>query len=439
LIWRAVANAVLLGVGIVAGMWGAPWSPMTSLPDTITITDTHNMPASARLYLTGNSWSGCFCRFADVQGSIQVDNVTGGPSQIAFFSNRYGLLFDPNVDWDPMPFEKKPFVLPDVRPLPLKVWILHGGSAVQQAADKAVQSLSSLLTNPNKPTGIRLDFRGSSDLSDTSGIRTADCGRILEQLKAHKDFDPNALNVYFTDMFNCGFYCDPAGMTCPDAHAAFVLGDAGVTVTAHEVGHALLGPDHWRGAEINENNVMLGDDSARTHLSIGQIIRMNVDRDSMLNVLSGQAGLDCDRHCPKITLDDDSSSDCLMPKPSPQPPRTLDTEVLYRSWRNCIECNAGELEALVDHASPEVVQRLSTDLTELPAQIQVRGARDVASENDLARQQRRALLALVMLRLRRSQPAAFSAIDTAYANRQQYREDVTAALERAHEFIATER
>ena len=425
---RSLGILLLLGVGS-----GAGWMVFkrSRSYDTITIADSAG-PATARLYLTGNRWGGCFCLFATVQDSIQLDNVTSGPSQVAWFASGHGVQFDPNVLWDPSPLESKPYVLPDSRSLPIKAWILYSRWKVK-AVEKAVEFLQTPFEGV-KPTGLRIDARGIVEIKEPD-TATVDCDATVEKLKMRGQFDTTAVNVYFAESFKKGeYYWDAAGMSCPDGRVNFVLANAGWTVAAHEIGHALLGADHWEAGEVSVDNVMLGDQHPnRTHLSIGQIIRMNVDQHSVLNAIESHPGLDCTRQCPSVALDDGPSG-CQIPMPSLRVQAAPSVTALYLAWRDCIECNAGELSALVDRADEAMVQQLVEALNGAPLQLAGDDPESMYKQNDLARQQRRALLALVMLG-GRGTVRARTAANTAYENRNRYRDDVKSALERAHAFI----
>lgn len=417
---------LLIGVGMASG-----WMVVKRMRsyDTVTVADSRG-PTSAGLYVTGNRWGGCFCRFATVQGSIRLDNVTSGPSQVAWFSSGHGVRFDPDVSWDPSPLETKPYVLTDPRALPIKVWILYDGWSVE-VVEKAVDFLL-IPFERAKPTGLRIDQRGIVDISG-SGTPTVDCGATVEKLKLRGQFDTAAVNVYFAESFNDGgYYWDAAGMSCAGGRANFVLASAGLTVMAHEIGHALLGPQHWEAGEVSLDNVMLGDQHPnRTHLSIGQIIRMNVDQHSVLNAIDARPGLDCARQCPSIALDDGPSG-CEIP--GPRQSGTPSPAALYLAWRDCIECDAGELSTLVDRADEATIQQLVEALSAGPRTMLGNDPETAYLRNDLARQQRRALLALVLLRGRGVQRAR-AAVDAAYDNRTGYRDDVAAAIGRAHAFV----
>jgi len=433
--WRTVA-AILVPLGLIA--IGAIIL-FTVVQDKVVIQDDSGQPGQpaqgVTVYLTGSRWGGCFCEFFALNdGSHEVGNVTGGPSVLAAFSDHNAVLFARNLPWtklggDQLPDESNPVnrLKPRID-LPIKVWILSNVSTTLQMAAAEVDDAHKVFDS-NK-TGINL-LAKSIEQPNVQNLANAGCDSIQE-LTNNGVFDPSTVNVYYANSATCGgMPCDIGGVSCAnDRRAAFVYATAGSRVLLHELGHALLGPDHWDPVVGKDNIMTAASGDTRSMVSAGQSIFMNYDKDSVLNTLRGKPGLLCAAECPSILIDPSFASCEVSPQPSAPVPSPIQT------WFDCIECTGGELDAVLAGATDATIMQLIDALRPAPAAAApapptVARSIDAAYEaNDLARHQKRALTALTALAAK-GDMRGIQAVRQAYENRQRYRVDVTEAIERA--------
>lgn len=394
--------------------------------DEIVLFDEAQHETDATVYMTGNRWGGCFCRFLDVQGHAQMDNITGGPAQLAVFSPKHGLLFKPDVPWKLDPWERKAFTVPKIAELPVAIWNLPGGSKNAEGDFTRAADMFAAMQ-----TGIKLIQPGpAGEVNEV--IKPGDaCTEMFLQLELRHKFDPAAVNVYYAAE-DPTTKTDPAGLSCPDGRVNFVFSNANDTVLAHELGHALLHDNnHWAATAVDQHNFMLpGQQGMRNHITAGQSIFMNRESGSVLNTLRNDAGLQCAVQCPNVALDF-NAPDCQIPVTPKAPPSSIETTL--NAWFDCIECRAGELETLVRRLEgpiPLLVEPLKNfkPAGEIPFD------RDFAlARNNLARQQRRAAIALSLMAQRPSGDPAMNELEQAAQNARsgRYYSDVADVVRRA--------
>ena len=106
-------------------------------------------------------------------------------------------------------------------------------------------------------------------------------------------FTAGRLNVYYV---NGAF----TGLMCTANPNVIVIGTTANNQTlAHEFGHSFSLNHTNTAAGFPSDNVMIGGGSNRTHFSVGQAFRMNVNAGSALNTNGVRVGIT--RNCPDGT------------------------------------------------------------------------------------------------------------------------------------------
>ncbi len=132
---------------------------------------------------------------------------------------------------------------------------------------------------------------------------------ILTALKASPAYVQGEFNVYYLDL---GIFSFTGANCSADRNVTFISTAASETTLAHEFGHAFaMHGNQSTGGHTNghmgftkENLMWVNGGVARSHVSLGQAFRMNVDAASMLNLNSVRSGPQ--RSCPLLS----SSPDC---------------------------------------------------------------------------------------------------------------------------------
>lgn len=402
-----------LTVGVASAAVGGLVLYVT-LQDTITILEqsTSTVVNDVTVYVTGNHWGGCFCMFGK-GGEQKLGNVTAGPSQVAALSATHNLFFDPDVHWNGLLGDKYTYTIGPPVDMPVKVWTLSGGTTATDDLAFAKTTLT------NMKTGINLVSKGVT--APSLQLTTVGC-EDLPRLQMAGAFDAAAVNIYYAETASCsGSSCESmGGQSCANRQVNFVYSIGAKNVMLHELGHALLGPDHWKSSTVGLDNIMNDASSERTSISTGQAIFMNYDQHSVFNSLRGfTGGLDCNSRCPRVDLDE-SWADCVPPTGLVQPQPSPTEE-----WFNCVECTQGQLERVVTDPNESVVVALAQPFA-------VKNPDDAERANVLAGRQRRAVIALTRLALNGNAPAR-QAFIRAYESRAQYRPDVMRSIIRAFE------
>ena len=209
----------------------------------------------------------------------------------------------------------------DLRPplqVPVSVWLVRRKAAPEAAAAMAH---AREVYHRNK-TGIAFTTR-VVDISNRIQATRATTGgcKSVNSLRQSAFYEPKHINVYYVDKPwpVSAFY---TGQNCKNHREVIFIGPAAnVATLAHEFGHAfsLFGGKkemgHTEDVEgFDDDNVMAGGGSpSRSHLSLGQAFRFNVDPRSWLNVKSLRSGpthpcparqpAEPDSRCPRLQLD----------------------------------------------------------------------------------------------------------------------------------------
>jgi hypothetical protein len=288
-------------------------------------------------------------------GALSVGEQDEIPCSISILSPRHGMKFEGNVTDTKWLGKGASFSMTPAAPLPVKLTVFLAvtdqvQAAAQQSSGQPSPSPRELaeldvaranLIFETSRAGVRLDpeykpLPHSADWGIKLGADPYDCG-LSPQLpsdptKADYAYNPYRISVYYVDRIN--YPLDPVqprvrGIQCHHWYSGnpavgdppgkgpvvFVSYSHHSPVTlAHEVGHA-LGLNDVEG-RLSNRDVMhnllpdgpLGAD-ARSHLTIGQVFRMNVWDDSWINTrMPKPAQRACDdaaQPCPKEETDPD--------------------------------------------------------------------------------------------------------------------------------------
>lgn len=268
-------------------------------------------------------------------GTAQVGSVlapAGCRSEVGVFSSGEAMAFLEDVTvWRDACGDEVPVKLEPMLELPVKAWIavstleslLWWGETDPKVVVKEDFADATQLYDENK-TGIAFEWEHGEvepegwalikeklagtpvlDLLLAGGVAPAVCS-LTDGLEAIGFRDPDRVNVYYLPLPFTGMICDD------DRHVIFVGLVKKPGTLAHELGHALslLGP----GGHPNDlpgfdaTNVMWVRESVpRSHFSLGQAFRMNLDETSRLNVMGVRQGHT--RRCPP----DLTSEECPAP------------------------------------------------------------------------------------------------------------------------------
>ncbi len=398
--------------------------------DKVTIVDSSGITVTdARAYVSGSKLGACHCLVTRPDDSL--GNMTPGRSQVALQSSSHALQFDHDVKtWSHQSDDVHKVTLRPRVPVRVVVWnIVDIGDPVQPMADLARKTFDA------QHVGLELSVHHEDVRELAAAIPTAAC-EALPALKRtshprepnRKVFDEGAVNVYYVG--SCGRDCIAAGASCADTRAVFVYSTADTATMTHEIGHAFLGHvgvNHWYLSTGADNVMSDRGESLRNDFSTGQAIAINHERTGALAKLRlSRVPLECAVDCPSIHVDE-TWSDCHKP-PEADPP----AEDVVTDWLNCIECSDGQLERLLERASPQkapseeaapagaVTTRLSAALF-----------RD-GTDNVSTRHHRRAIRALLGLAVA-GDPGARGQLREAStgAGRDRYRADVLRELDQA--------
>jgi hypothetical protein len=299
-------------------------------------------------------------------------SAAGCNSEIAVFSSRHAMLLETPVStWsDKSGDVHRPGLRPVIR-VPVTVWI-----ADRAAAAKAVDELNNanFLYAQNR-VGVRFVPTYRDVSADPKAIEAIGKGIDVlptgsrecrvDAVKGSAFHTPRTLNVYYVSASiaagpftgrNCAITRTPS--ECPgtqfgkgDGNVTYIGSEGNLATLAHELAHAFgLRPSVCGGhtehvAGFAADNLMQGAGSPlRSHLSLGQVFRMNVQKDAwggtMLieNGLRPGPGRECapDKagvQCPALGLD--------VPGRSPLPLASATREML----RRMLEARYDALEA----------------------------------------------------------------------------------------------
>jgi len=286
-------------------------------------------------------------------GAVSVGEETTLPCSVSVFSQGNGMLFPVALFNDQKWLQKGArFNLSRVPPISLNITIFLAPArqAANNPADDLGSNLEALAQNDvaqaemilsTNRTGLTIKatyepLSSSDDLAIRIGADPYDCV-LTPQLPADPGeddyaYNPSTVSVYYVERIN--YPLDPVqprvrGIQCHHWYSGnpqvgsppgrgpvvFISYSHHSPVTlAHELGHALGLNDDI--GELGNRDVMhnllpdgpLGAD-ARSHLTIGQVFRMNVWNDSWINTRLPkpiQRACDVGEHCPEIRWNPDA-------------------------------------------------------------------------------------------------------------------------------------
>ena len=211
--------------------------------------------------------------------------------------------------------------------VPVHVWVLHPDGMERARLEVAN---ATLIYRQNK-VGVqfRPEFHNISKEPEAVDKIGSWCTALFRGIQNSLWYRENTLNIYYVDVVRPrgepvapGWNCDrfPDENAKHDANISYigVNSNSNLASLAHEIGHALglrpgvegghteLDPDF-----ITQNNVMFGGgDSMRSHFSLGQVFRMNTQKDRWGGTMLIKNGLrpGPERECPPLK----TSSTCPL-------------------------------------------------------------------------------------------------------------------------------
>jgi hypothetical protein len=256
-------------------------------------------------------------------GSVEVVNMIPADadcsSEIAVFSAGHAMaMHAPENGWHEEGGDVVEVALQPPLRVPVTVWLVRPNAAGEA---QAAITHARAVYDENK-TGIAFATR-TKDMTNSPLARQAtalSCENI-RQLSQSDFYEQGRINVYYVNepWLASTFY---TGRNCKDDRSVIFIGPAANLATlAHEFGHAfsLFGGEKEGGHSgpadgFDDNNLMAGGGPpTRSHVSLGQAFRFNVDKRSWLNDNGVRQGptRSCpakqpsgpDRLCPPVSLD----------------------------------------------------------------------------------------------------------------------------------------
>jgi hypothetical protein len=256
-------------------------------------------------------------------GSVKVLNMipadTKCSSEIAVFSAGHAMaMHAPENGWHEEGGDVVKVALQPPLQVPVSVWLVRPNAAAEA---QAAITHARAVYDENK-TGIAFATR-IKDVTNNPLARqaTAFSCENIRQLQQTDFYKKRRINVYYVDepWLVKEYY---TGRSCKHDRSVIFIGPAANLATlAHEFGHAfsLFGGKEEGGHSdpadgFADRNLMAGGGSAtRSHLSLGQAFRFNVDKRSWLNINGVRQGptrlcpakqpSGTDRFCPPVSLD----------------------------------------------------------------------------------------------------------------------------------------
>ncbi len=289
-------------------------------------------------------------------GAVSVGEQTAIPCSLAVFFPRHGMEFQDGITDATWLNKGARFSLPLKETLPVKIVVFL---AVTQTAPPQATNQQPPTSQPVDPrqlaeldvqranliwedsrAGLKIDadyieLPITNDLPIRIGADPYDCtlppNLPRDSNKPDYAYNPYRVSVYYVDRINFpldpvqprvrGIQChywysgNPAVGTPPgNGPVVFISYSHHSPVTlAHEIGHALgLNDEEGRLGNRDVMHNLLPDGplgaDARSHLSLGQVFRMNVWNDSWINTRKPappQRACDANQSCPPIELDPD--------------------------------------------------------------------------------------------------------------------------------------
>jgi len=279
-------------------------------------------------------------------GAVSVGEQTDIPCSLALFFPRHGMVFQDGITDTNWLINGARFAITPKEMLTVKVTVFLAVTQPQANQLPDPQKLAELdvqranLIWENSRAGLRIDasykpLTLTDDLPIRVGADPYDCtlppGLPADPNRPDYSYEPSRISVYYVDRINFpldpvqprvrGIQChywysgNPAVGTPPGkGPVVFISYSHHSPVTlAHEIGHALgLNDEEGRLGNRDVMHNLLPDGplgaDARSHLSLGQVFRMNVWNDSWINTwkpVPSQRACDANQSCPRIELDPD--------------------------------------------------------------------------------------------------------------------------------------
>src|SRR5262245_15052456 len=270
----------------------------------------------------------------------------GCPADLAIFSEGNAMHFEsPVTTWTSGSNDIHTVVLRPIIEVPVSVWVMDDATAALARQD--IEKANDLYRRNRVGVRFAGKVRTLAEVSAGSaaaqiireGIRVTstdlEC-QNLSAIRGREFHSADTLNVYYVDRAftgrNCAILATPPvctkdGVTFPagDGNISFIGPSASFVTLSHELGHALGLPPSSCGAHTNDltpadfgdDNVMFvpkpnpnaaRDSDRRSTLSLGQVFRMNTQRDAwggtmlIKNGLRPGPGRECPLNLPKSDL-----------------------------------------------------------------------------------------------------------------------------------------
>lgn len=269
------------------------------------------------------------------KGSMRWRNVLapgGCNSEIAVLSSHKGFALE-TIEWTDQTGELKTIALPPIVEVPVSVWIADAAAQaratadMQRAAELYKTNKVGVVFNPTfqlvsaNPSAVAVINAGIAKTPDGHDYECKDIAAIQQSAV----YTANRLNIYYVSLDIGGRNCAIKQTPACDNLDAFPEGDGNITFIgstanraslAHEIGHAFglrPGPcgGHPTQADdgIPSRNIMSspGDGADRDQFTLGQVFRMNTQKDQWGGTMLIKNGLrpGPGRECPprKATKD----------------------------------------------------------------------------------------------------------------------------------------
>jgi hypothetical protein len=264
---------------------------------------------SAVVLLDARHGNGCFndtdYRGADIVPLGSILSNGGCNSEVAVFSDDNAMFFRSPVNtWTDSQPEKLTTDLAPLLMAEVAVWIAVPVSGTQELAEWHMATSRYAFNTNNSGIGFSATYKDVSANANARQTIGTDCSN-LNKILASDFFTAGQLNVYYVNRAFTGLtYC------ADNPNVIFIGTTAEPETLAHEFGHSFSLDHTNRLPGFCNNNIMRGGGSGRTHFSLGQSFRMNVNGKSALNVNGVRNGVvrDCadlttSNICPALALD----------------------------------------------------------------------------------------------------------------------------------------
>lgn len=248
-------------------------------------------------------------------GTGLLGALANSDGDVAIFSANTAMGLKMDFRWRPPPgpgVDEIDFTASGQRPgapldIPLVVWVVPGSgdNGMSNGAFARIQVADASNTFAANRAGVSFSIAEpvrplTTEWAQSANACSEDVSGSLRNLGLA--FNPESLNVFFVASitnYDAGWWCPPGPINGSEqGHRVFVsLADQTATTFAAELAHAFLGAHHANEfSGFDESNVLWREETdtlalARSHLSLGQVFRVNVDAYSWLNFeLPGSQG-----------------------------------------------------------------------------------------------------------------------------------------------------